>query len=383
MQNERIPLGAIFLSIIAICTAVVVGTNNIKSSTELNLLSDELWTIAGRLDHVHFIVGNLDEAMNSYKELLGLTPDGKGGYRRDFPDGRIAMLPLRGARIKMIESNPLTMNRMSRFLKEHGEGVAGFSIFVEDFDKEVELLKNRGVTVEVTTTSAIDPKYPFRLGWIEAEQCHGAWLEIVDAKAVPPYEKDWNSGGQPNTSKKFDHVHFIVSNLDEALKSYEKLMGLTPTGKGGFRRDFEGGRLGMLPLHGARIEMVEPSAQNFRMFNFLKKRGEGLGGLSIFVEDFDKEIKTLREKGVTVEVMTTPVLDPKYPLRLGWVEADEAHGVWLEIVDATTVPPFDLDWESALITPDRLLLDKSLALPSHSSKISGLFNTVQDLRERR
>jgi hypothetical protein len=123
----------------------------------------------------------------------------------------------------------------------------------------------------------------------------------------------------------------------------------------------------MLPMHGARIEMVEPSAQNIRMFNFLKERGEGVGGLSIFIDDFDKKIRALREKGITVDVMTTPVLDPKYPLTLVWVGAEEAHSVWLEIADVKTVPPFDLDWESALLAPARLLLDKGLTPTRHSS----------------
>jgi catechol 2,3-dioxygenase-like lactoylglutathione lyase family enzyme len=146
----------------------------------------------------------------------------------------------------------------------------------------------------------------------------------------------------------FDHVHLVVKNLDEALETYEKLLGLTPGGKGGFRRDFQGNRFGMLPLHGARIEMVEPGPGNSRMARFLKERGEGIGGLSIFAEYFDKEINALKEKGIAVEVMTTPVLDPKYPLRLGWVDAAQGHGAWLELADVKTVPPFDKDWDLAL-----------------------------------
>lgn len=51
-----------------------------------------------------------------------------------------------------------------------------------------------------------------------------------------------------------------------------------------------------------------------------------------------------------MQVMTTPILDPKYPLRLGWVEADQGHGAWIEIADAKTVPPYDKDWDLARST---------------------------------
>ena len=112
----------------------------------------------------------------------------------NMPECRIAMLPTSaGARIELIEPNLDIDSRFARFLKERGEGVFGLSIFVDDFDKEVKTLREKGVTVELTTATIIDPEYPFRLGWVEAEEGHGAWIEIVDSEAVPPYEKEWDS----------------------------------------------------------------------------------------------------------------------------------------------------------------------------------------------
>ena len=110
----------------------------------------------------------------------------------------------------------------------------------------------------------------------------------------------------------FDHIHFIVKDLDKALETYEKLLGVKPEDKGGLRRNFPGGgRMGMLPIPGGtpgfRIEMLEvaPNAEeDNRMARFLKERGEGVGGLSIFIEDFDAVVKDLKDKGVAVEVET-------------------------------------------------------------------------------
>ena len=69
------------------------------------------------------------------------------------------------------------------------------------------------------------------------------------------------------------------------------------------------------------------------------KNGEGVFGLSIFIDDFDTEIKTLKEKGVTVEYELQTAIHPGYPLRLGWVPPEEGHGVWIELVDAEALPP--------------------------------------------
>lgn len=54
--------------------------------------------------------------------------------------------------------------------------------------------------------------------------------------------------------KKVDHVTLAVKNLDEALKSYQKILRLT-TENGGFIQDCPDCRLGMLSTPGgARIE---------------------------------------------------------------------------------------------------------------------------------
>ena len=181
---------------------------------------------------------------------------------------------------------------------------------------------------------------------MEAEDAHGAWIELVDSKAVPPYETDWDLGLRENTSQYFDHLHFIVNNVDDSTKTYKKLLGFKPEDKGGLVRNFpNGGRMRMLPIPGSRIEMLEMAPDvNNRMSRFREKYGEGVGGLSVFVEDFDALVKDLKEKGFTVEVRTGGAIDPKYPFRTAWVEAEEAHGVWIEYVDAKAVPPYEREW---------------------------------------
>ena len=97
--------------------------------------------------------------------------------------------------------------------------------------------------------------------------------------------------------RKVDHVTMVVKNLEGALKAYEKILQLTP--EGGPIRNLPGGRLAMLPTRGgARIELIEPkNTSKNRLARFLKERGEGVFGLSVFIDDFDAEVKVLRKKG--------------------------------------------------------------------------------------
>jgi catechol 2,3-dioxygenase-like lactoylglutathione lyase family enzyme len=139
--------------------------------------------------------------------------------------------------------------------------------------------------------------------------------------------------------KKVDHVTMVVKNLEEALKTFESILHLTP--EGGPIGSMPECRIAMLPTQGgARIELIEPNpAMDSRFARCLNERGEGVFGLSIFVDDFDTEIKTLREKGVTIEDDFQAAVHPGHPFRIGWVPPQEAHGVWIELVDAEALPP--------------------------------------------
>ena len=74
---------------------------------------------------------------------------------------------------------------MSEFFKQHGEGVFGLSVFIDDFDNEVKTLRKNGITVEEETQAAVHPGYPLRLGWIPLFATE-SWIQLVDAQSLPP-----------------------------------------------------------------------------------------------------------------------------------------------------------------------------------------------------
>ncbi len=140
-----------------------------------------------KVDHIIMAVEDVDKAVADYRKILGLTPE--DGRIREMPNIRIAMLPVpKGSRIEFVERK--SEGRHTDFLKKHGEGVMGLSIFVDDFDAEIAKLKGRGVKVTVEEQNNLHAGYPFRMAWVPPEEAHGVWLEIVDVNALPPHLRD-------------------------------------------------------------------------------------------------------------------------------------------------------------------------------------------------
>jgi len=144
--------------------------------------------------------------------------------------------------------------------------------------------------------------------------------------------------------EKIDHVHLIVKDIEETLRSYEKVLGLTPWSLG--IKDMPSARQTMLtPKDGARIELIEPKSEANRFYKLLKEHGEGVYGISILIDNYDEEVKKLKENGVPLEE-TSASLFPDHPFRLAWVPPEEGHGVWLELVEMDALPDFEKAWES-------------------------------------
>lgn len=152
-------------------------------------------------------------------------------------------------------------------------------------------------------------------------------------------------------SIKLHHVGHVVKNLEEGMKLYENLLGLTheqllgstPGGKG--VRKYGNGRLVLIPIGEFMIELIEPDLTvESRQSRLLRERGEGLYHLAIFVQDFDIEVKRLREKGFSVEVSAVPGIFPGITIRRFYLEVKETHGVPIEFVDLASIPHWDRLW---------------------------------------
>ena len=92
------------------------------------------------------------------------------------------------------------------------------------------------------------------------------------------------------------HIAILVSNLDEAVKLYEDLFGTKLDMSKTVSE--QGVKAAILSLaDGAKLELLEPLPGS-NMARMLDKRGEGLHHIAFEVDNVDKELDRLSEKGV-------------------------------------------------------------------------------------
>jgi methylmalonyl-CoA/ethylmalonyl-CoA epimerase len=129
--------------------------------------------------------------------------------------------------------------------------------------------------------------------------------------------------------KKFNHVSHIVKNLDEAIKMYSDILRISPWDVGVVTTKEV--KLVWLPLGDNFIELMEPIDSENRFARHLEEKGEGFFHISIFADEYDTEIKALKEKGY--ELDEESFMFGGVQARLAFLSPEQTKGAWIEIVD--------------------------------------------------
>ena len=97
-------------------------------------------------------------------------------------------------------------------------------------------------------------------------------------------------------AKKVDHIGILVSSIDEATRLYQDCFGLEVDRIETIPE--QGVKAAVLSLgQGTNLELLEPLPDS-NMAKVLEKRGEGLHHITFEVDDVDKEIGRLSERGI-------------------------------------------------------------------------------------
>jgi len=127
-------------------------------------------------------------------------------------------------------------------------------------------------------------------------------------------------------------VVVAVNDLDEAIKSYQKL-GFELTDRSA--REEWGLEAAQFQIGDGMIELLAPVAENRQVAqavrSFLDKRGEGVYEVAIRVADIDAVNSFIKGKGA--RIVAEPHSVPTAPeRRLMWVSPRSTHGVALEFI---------------------------------------------------
>jgi len=126
--------------------------------------------------------------------------------------------------------------------------------------------------------------------------------------------------------KKVDHVAIAVKDLDEAIKTYENLLGIKPSHIE--EVPDQGIKAALLVIGDMEIELIQPIKSDTGVAKFLESKGEGIHHICFEVDDVDKDLESLAGRGVQlIDKQGRKGLAGK----IGFVHPKSTKGVLIEL----------------------------------------------------
>jgi len=132
--------------------------------------------IAKKIDHVAVAVKDLEAAVKTFTENLGLPVERRG----EVPQlsMRNAFLTIGDASLELFQPTS-DKNPALKFVSERGEGIYLLSLEVEDLTEVAEQLGKKGIKVAVLQVG--DRK----IGFISPKHTHGVLLQLIEHPSAP------------------------------------------------------------------------------------------------------------------------------------------------------------------------------------------------------
>jgi methylmalonyl-CoA/ethylmalonyl-CoA epimerase len=130
--------------------------------------------------------------------------------------------------------------------------------------------------------------------------------------------------------RKIEHVALAVKDLEATLEHYRDVWGIEASHRE--RVEDQGVEEAMLPLGESYLQLLGATGPDTTVGKFLAKKGEGLHHIAYEVDDLEKALRELKEKGV-------PLIDEQ-PRRGGrghmvaFVHPKGNHGLLVELIQA-------------------------------------------------
>jgi methylmalonyl-CoA/ethylmalonyl-CoA epimerase len=124
------------------------------------------------------------------------------------------------------------------------------------------------------------------------------------------------------------HVGVAVSDLDEAIATYETLFGAQLEQRDSL--DDQGVDAASLLVGESRVELVAPTGEDTYVGRFLAKRGPGLHPLAHETDDVEAALRELTVSGAQL-IDETPRRG-LFGLEVAFVHPNAVHGILTEVV---------------------------------------------------
>jgi methylmalonyl-CoA epimerase len=124
------------------------------------------------------------------------------------------------------------------------------------------------------------------------------------------------------------HVGLAVADLDEAVSTYERLLGGRVEHR--VRVDEQGLEAATVLVGGSRIELLYPLGDDTPVGKFLASRGPGIHHVAYEVDDVHAALRDLAADGA--ELIDEEPRRGVFGLEIAFIHPDSVHGVLTEVV---------------------------------------------------
>jgi len=129
--------------------------------------------------------------------------------------------------------------------------------------------------------------------------------------------------------KHIDHIGIAVKGIEQAGKFYTDVLGLTI-------EDVENVadqkvNVAFIPITDSEVELLESTDPDGPVAKYISARGEGVQHIAFRVEDIDKALEELKEKGV--RLIDQAPRKGAGGARIAFIHPKETNGVLVEICE--------------------------------------------------
>jgi methylmalonyl-CoA/ethylmalonyl-CoA epimerase len=124
------------------------------------------------------------------------------------------------------------------------------------------------------------------------------------------------------------HVGVAVADLDEAVRTYERLFGGTLEHRA--RVEEQGVEAASMRLGDGRVELLAALGEDTPVGKFLANRGPGMHHVAYEVDDVRSALVDLAQQGA--ELIDSEPREGLFGLEVGFVHPDSVNGVLSEVV---------------------------------------------------
>jgi len=129
--------------------------------------------------------------------------------------------------------------------------------------------------------------------------------------------------------EKIDHIGIAVKSIEESKSFFEDILGLNVV----FEETLpdSGVKALGLSIGESRFELLEAYGENSPIEKFIEKKGEGLHHIALKVDDIEKMLKLLKDKGFRL-IDEKPRIGAEGK-KIAFVHPKSTHGILMELVE--------------------------------------------------